>query len=163
MIAETAIRPLACPVFLFAPPLHSTKHLPRPSGDLGDGDMASIPQTLQLTKTAQKQQRNGGGNSASIGTYCGMAETDQPARYNSKLMNSIWGRYNEHSVHNFKSLQCGAMATASGAGAQNGLEVGQAMMQPPSPSLCSSSAMKRRMRELGEAVSANFMDNLNQY
>ncbi|MPC20179.1 hypothetical protein E2C01_013110 [Portunus trituberculatus] len=125
MIAETAIRPLACPVFLFAPPLHSTKHLPRPSGDLGD-------------------------------------ETDQPARYNSKLMNSIWGRYNEHSVHNFKSLQCGAMATASGAGAQNGLEVGQAMMQPPSPSLCSS-AMKRRMRELGEAVSANFMDNLNQY
>lgn len=121
--------------------------------------MASIPQTLQLTKAAQKQQRSGGGNSASIGSYCGMAETDQPARYNSKLMNSIWGRYNEHSVHNFKSLQCGAMAAA---GAQNGLEVGQAMMQPPSPSL-SSCAMKRRMRELGEAVSANFMDNLNQY
>lgn len=120
--------------------------------------MASIPQTLQLTKAAQKQQRSGMGNSASTGSYCGMAETDQPARYNSKLMNSIWGRYNEHSVHNFKSLQCGAMAAA---GAQNGLEVGQAM-QPPSPSL-SSCAMKRRMRELGEAVSANFMDNLNQY
>ena len=63
-------------------------------------------------------------------------ETDQPARYNSKLMNSIWGRYNEHSVHNFKSLQCGAMAAAA-TGAQNGMEVGQTMMQPPSPSLCS--------------------------
>ncbi|CAL8073518.1 unnamed protein product [Orchesella dallaii] len=26
-----------------------------------------------------------------------------PARYNSKLMNSVWGMYNRYSVHNIKS------------------------------------------------------------
>lgn len=65
-------------------------------------------------------------------------ELDQPMRYNSKLMNSIWGRYNEHSVHNFKSLQCGTMqgATMGGAAAFTANEVGgQTLIQPPSPSL----------------------------
>lgn len=33
-------------------------------------------------------------------------------RYNSKMMNSIWGRYNEDSVHNFKSLQCAGKVAA---------------------------------------------------
>lgn len=65
-------------------------------------------------------------------------EVDQPMRYNSKLMNSIWGRYNEHSVHNFKSLQCGGMQAAAlgGASAFTANEAaGPTMMQPPSPTL----------------------------
>lgn len=65
-------------------------------------------------------------------------ELDQPMRYNSKLMNSIWGHYNEHSVHNFKSLQCGTLqdATVKGASALAANEVtGQALIQPPSPTL----------------------------
>lgn len=27
-----------------------------------------------------------------------------PVKYNSKLMNSIWGQYNKYSVHNFKQI-----------------------------------------------------------
>lgn len=59
-------------------------------------------------------------------------------RYNSKLMNSIWGHYNENSVHNFKSLQCGGMqgGAVGGATACAANEAaGQALIQPPSPSL----------------------------
>lgn len=65
-------------------------------------------------------------------------EVDQPMRYNSKLMNSIWGHYNEHSVHNFKSLQCGTVqgSAVGGAAAYTAEAVGQTMMQqPPSPTL----------------------------
>ncbi|XP_052128648.1 uncharacterized protein LOC113201682 isoform X2 [Frankliniella occidentalis] len=31
-----------------------------------------------------------------------MAFEHPPLKYNSKLMNSIWGLYNRYSVHNFK-------------------------------------------------------------
>jgi len=27
-----------------------------------------------------------------------------PVKYNSKLMNSIWGQYNRYSVHNIKQI-----------------------------------------------------------
>jgi len=30
------------------------------------------------------------------------AREPMPLKYNSKLMNSIWGQYNRYSVHNFK-------------------------------------------------------------
>jgi len=30
-------------------------------------------------------------------------KVNQPAQYNGKLMNSIWGMYNRYSVHNIKS------------------------------------------------------------
>lgn len=118
---------------------------------------------MQMTKAVRQQRSTG--NTANGNTYFGMAEVDQPMRYNSKLMNSIWGRYNEHSVHNFKSLQCGAVQgpVVGGAAAYTAEAAGQTMMmQPPSPTL-NGSAMRRRMRELGEAVSKNIMDNLNQY
>lgn len=41
-----------------------------------------------------------------------------PLKYNSKLMNSIWGLYNRYSVHNFKKNTdakegaCGGVAVA---------------------------------------------------
>jgi hypothetical protein len=34
-----------------------------------------------------------------------------PAKYNSKLMNSIWGLYNRYSVHNFKKITGDAAAS----------------------------------------------------
>jgi hypothetical protein len=33
----------------------------------------------------------------------GAPQAQPPARYNSKLMNSVWGMYNRYSVHNIKS------------------------------------------------------------
>jgi uncharacterized phage-associated protein len=33
-----------------------------------------------------------------------------PAKYNSKLMNSIWGLYNRYSVHNLKKVTEGEEA-----------------------------------------------------
>nr|CAD7265054.1 unnamed protein product [Timema shepardi]CAD7572114.1 unnamed protein product [Timema californicum] len=38
-----------------------------------------------------------------------------PAKYNSKLMNSIWGLYNRYSVHNLKKITDGEKAVLSGA------------------------------------------------
>jgi uncharacterized phage-associated protein len=36
---------------------------------------------------------------------CFSAVLEQPpAKYNSKLMNSIWGLYNRYSVHNLKKV-----------------------------------------------------------
>lgn len=81
-------------------------------------------------------------------------EVDQPMRYNSKLMNSIWGRYNEHSVHNFKSLQCGSMQAAAlgSASALTANEAaGQTMIQPPSPTL------KGRWASLPPFISCHFI------
>lgn len=39
------------------------------------------------------------------------ADQEQPpAKYNSKLMNSIWGLYNRYSVHNLKKVTEGEEA-----------------------------------------------------
>ena len=79
---------------------------------LGDSDIAAKPQTFHLTKAAWKQQWSGDGNSATTSIYFSIAEIDRPVHDNRKLMNSILGCYNEHSVHNFKSLPSGGMAAA---------------------------------------------------
>lgn len=40
-----------------------------------------------------------------------------PLKYNSKLMNSIWGLYNRYSVHNFKKNTDASEACSASAGA----------------------------------------------
>ncbi|XP_071520199.1 uncharacterized protein [Panulirus ornatus] len=115
--------------------------------------MSAVPHTLQMVKTQRQQQQRGGNNTAH-GSYFENAEMEQPMRYSSKMMNSIWGRYNENSVHNFKSLQCAGVAPAETLEAQQ-----QAQQTPP----IQRSVFNQRLGELGQAVAANFMDNLHQY
>ncbi|PSN34485.1 hypothetical protein C0J52_07579 [Blattella germanica] len=44
---------------------------------------------------------------------CILEDLEQPpAKYNSKLMNSIWGLYNRYSVHNLKKVTEGEDAFA---------------------------------------------------
>ncbi|KAG7166949.1 uncharacterized protein LOC121868713 isoform X2 [Homarus americanus] len=113
--------------------------------------MASIPQTLQMTK-AQRQQKHFTNNTRD--SYFDRTGGEQPMRYSSKLMNSIWGQYNENSVHNFKSLQCGGVAAPEFQDAQ------QHVQESP---LNTRKVISQRLGELGQAVAANFMDNLHQY
>ncbi|KAK8753649.1 hypothetical protein OTU49_000879 [Cherax quadricarinatus] len=114
--------------------------------------MASVPQTLHITKTQRQQQRRGAGLNTAHECYFDNAELEQPMRYSSKLMNSIWGQYNKNSVHNFKSLQCGGVA------APDTQEV-QLQQAPPT----TREVLQQRLEELGKAVATNYMDNLHQY
>lgn len=133
------------------------------------GDMASFPHSMQMVKAQRKRQRSA--NSESRAGMYACAELDQPMRYNSKMMNSIWGRYNEDSVHNFKSLQCAGKVAAESQQTQalqmqqqQQLQLQQQQQQQlqqaaPEPGL----GLRQRLGELGQAVTANFMDNLHQY
>lgn len=148
---------MLCPTVSRSRPPHHTLHTAihhSPFCPLYPGSiMASIPQTLQLTKTQHRQQRRGRLNPEQ-GSYFQNAELEQPMRYSSKLMNSIWGQYNENSVHNFKSLQCGGVA------APDTQETQQQLQDAPSTT---REVFQQRLGELGTAVAANFMDNLHQY
>lgn len=139
------------------------------------GAMSSIPHSMQMAKTMKKKQRNA--KSESHSGFYACAEAEQPMRYSSKMMNSIWGRYNEDSVHNFKSLQCAGKVAAEFQQAQ-GMPIQQQqqqqLMQLPQQQQqqqqqMSQSApesgfgLRQRLGELGQAVTANFMDNLHQY
>ncbi|KAK4292715.1 hypothetical protein Pmani_034532 [Petrolisthes manimaculis] len=169
---------------------HTPPIIPGPTE--GSKKMSVIPQTLQMVKS-QHQKKASMPSNGKDRNY-GFADLDQPTRYSSKLMNSIWGRYNENSVHNFKSLQCGGVAMATTSTSYSSSSASpladqyqqqqqqyyyQSLQQYPmqqqqqqqmwqgqeegSPSLARRSEWQQRMGELGEAVAANFMDNLNQY
>ncbi|XP_034247113.1 uncharacterized protein LOC117648612 isoform X2 [Thrips palmi] len=60
-------------------------------------DMSAIPHGVLAARavSANNAKRVDPGRSE-------LACEDPPLKYNSKLMNSIWGLYNRYSVHNFK-------------------------------------------------------------
>jgi len=72
--------------------------------------MASIPMGAFASMKVRDQQKQ---QQEEKNSYYGMnlkmsannmeAHEHPPAKYNSKLMNSIWGQYNRFSVHNIKS------------------------------------------------------------
>ncbi|XP_015593847.1 uncharacterized protein LOC107267100 [Cephus cinctus] len=99
---------------------------------LGCQRMAIVPQGAFATrKVRQNQERafmiskmaeKGSDNESKGNGYSTKSSTEvrelTPLKYNSKLMNSIWGLYNRYSVHNFKKntdANDGAIAAAWGA------------------------------------------------
>ncbi|XP_047502326.1 uncharacterized protein LOC125047853 isoform X3 [Penaeus chinensis] len=135
--------------------------------------LVSIYNLCDIVNCAPSHQTKAQESNFKIISPCSVcAELDQPMRYNSKMMNSIWGRYNEDSVHNFKSLQCAGKVAAEFQQTQ-ALQMQQQQQQlqlqqqpqqqlqqaAPEPGL----GLRQRLGELGQAVTANFMDNLHQY
>ncbi|KAK7075128.1 hypothetical protein SK128_003936 [Halocaridina rubra] len=126
----------------------------------GRSEMSSIPQTLQMTRSIKKKRKEGGGaKQAQYHDYCEGAE--QPTKYSSKMMNSIWGQYNELSVHNFKSQQCGGFGYAEVQDSQKVLQQTQQQTEQSLPE--QSGSIRQFFGELGQAVTNNFMDNMHQY
>lgn len=121
--------------------------------------MASIPYTLQMTKAKKKNQKSDKKDAKHSQYYDSCMGAENPTRYNSKMMNSIWGQYNELSVHNFKSLQCGGVATPEVQDAQSMQQPQQMQQAMPEQ----SGVVRQFFGELGQAVATNFMDNLHQY
>ncbi|XP_059480664.1 uncharacterized protein LOC132199735 [Neocloeon triangulifer] len=91
--------------------------------------MASIPQgafaSYKIRANAQKEKQNNDwqgkyndtkGSSKGFKEYFGLPQFNgellaiSPAKYNEKLMKSIWGQYNRYSVHNFKQIKGDAVA-----------------------------------------------------
>ncbi|KAJ9593105.1 hypothetical protein L9F63_027653, partial [Diploptera punctata] len=91
------------------------KHLQEIVFDICPGcrKMSSVPQGAYAT---WKVRLNEGKNQLSMrqGKVCLNAHylEQPPAKYNSKLMNSIWGLYNRYSVHNLKKVTDGEDAFA---------------------------------------------------
>ncbi|XP_042886364.1 uncharacterized protein LOC122262434 [Penaeus japonicus] len=89
-------------------------------------------------------------------------------RYSSKMMNSIWGRYNEDSVHNFKSLQCaGKVAAESQQNQALQMQQQLQLQQQPQQQLQQAApepglGLRQRLGELGQAVTANFLGCLHR-
>jgi len=77
-------------------------------------EMASIPMGVHAAFKVRESLNSGGGGCGN-GKPPGQSSFQQtpsptnemqynpPAKYNGKLMNSIWGMYNRYSVHNIKS------------------------------------------------------------
>lgn len=72
------------------------------------GDMSSIPHGVLAARAvaANNAMKADPGMSE-------LAVADPPLKYNSKLMNSIWGLYNRYSVHNFKKNTDGEFMTTN--------------------------------------------------
>ncbi|XP_068246102.1 uncharacterized protein [Palaemon carinicauda] len=125
-----------------------------------EGKMASVPYTLQMTKAMKKNQKANKGQ-----FYDSCMGGENPTRYSSKMMNSIWGQYNERSVHNFKSLQCGGVASSEVQDSQS-LQQSQQLQQQQQQQMQAGterSTFRQLFGELGQAVASNFMDNMHQY
>ncbi|XP_057659261.1 uncharacterized protein LOC130895745 [Diorhabda carinulata] len=56
-----------------------------------NADMGSVPQAAFAAKKMRQREEQ-------------IQAMLDPAQYNSKFMNSIWGQYNRYSVHNLKKL-----------------------------------------------------------
>ncbi|KAK4874612.1 hypothetical protein RN001_013972 [Aquatica leii] len=62
--------------------------------------MSAVPQgAFMMKKYRENQQRN---SKEQIPFFNDNMELN-PLKYNSKMMNSIWGLYNRYSVHNLKN------------------------------------------------------------
>ncbi|XP_014203552.1 uncharacterized protein LOC106635878 [Copidosoma floridanum] len=79
-----------------------------------------------VKKIREEGKERGGKGSGSQVLQEGREPT--PLKYNSKLMNSIWGLYNRYSVHNFKKID----ANDAGLFAWSGLRSGARTAEGPS-------------------------------
>jgi len=107
--------------------------------------MASIPHTMQMVKSQKKRYSHASSNNASS-EYIITHDTTKPQRYNSKMMNAVWGMYNKDSVHNYKSMACDAVSAA---------EIQAAAQE--------QGVYRGSLGELGRAVCQNFLENIYRY
>jgi len=78
--------------------------------DCGTSRMSSIPMgahaAFKVRDSLGRGDRNANEKQPSMSfsnADAGQPQMTPPVRYNSKLMNSVWGMYNRYSVHNIKS------------------------------------------------------------
>ncbi|XP_021941471.1 uncharacterized protein LOC110840622 isoform X2 [Zootermopsis nevadensis] len=69
-----------------------------------------VPDTNNMLSTKKKESERNTPQQPYYPHICKKYLEQPPAKYNSKLMNSIWGLYNRYSVHNLKKITEGEEA-----------------------------------------------------